>query len=87
MFFLSLIRINKNKLEPFECGFTPTSKLNTRFSVHFFVVLLFFLIFDLEVVLVLTSLMSGASGLLVFTFIMIFIVGGVYLEITLGKLQ
>lgn len=43
----------REKITPFECGFTPIKKSRTPFSLRFFIITLIFLIFDIEVSLVL----------------------------------
>ncbi|WP_166689801.1 NADH-quinone oxidoreductase subunit A [Bacillus albus] len=40
----------ENSFESFECGFSPISSIRGKFSLHFFIVGVLFLIFDLEVV-------------------------------------
>lgn len=44
---------DKEKLSIFECGFNPFLKLRVPFSIHFFKILLIFLLFDLEIVVIL----------------------------------
>lgn len=39
-----------DKMEPFECGESPIASPKLRFSVKFYVVALFFVIFDIEAV-------------------------------------
>jgi NADH-quinone oxidoreductase subunit A len=41
------------KCSPYECGFTPFGNARLQFNVHYYVVCLLFLIFDLELVLLL----------------------------------
>ncbi|MEW6665873.1 MAG: NADH-quinone oxidoreductase subunit A [Thermodesulfobacteriota bacterium] len=41
-----------DKMEPFECGGSPIVSPKLRFSVKFYLVALFFVIFDLETVFV-----------------------------------
>nr|YP_009501937.1 NADH dehydrogenase subunit 3 [Livia junci]AWU48980.1 NADH dehydrogenase subunit 3 [Livia junci] len=43
---------DREKLSPFECGFDPFSKSRISFSIHFFVISLMFLIFDIEITLI-----------------------------------
>jgi len=76
---------NKNKLTAFERGFRVVGRLHSRFSIHFFVILLMFVIFDLEIVLLLGCLLATNS--LTFFIIMVLVIGRVYLESYLGKLK
>lgn len=41
-----------DKMEPFECGESPIVSSKQRFSVKFYLVALFFVIFDIETVFV-----------------------------------
>nr|YP_007475034.1 NADH dehydrogenase subunit 3 [Haemaphysalis formosensis]AFU55283.1 NADH dehydrogenase subunit 3 [Haemaphysalis formosensis]UXX50204.1 NADH dehydrogenase subunit 3 [Haemaphysalis formosensis] len=44
---------NKEKLSPFECGFDPFSFSRVPFSLKFFFIGIVFLIFDVEIVIIL----------------------------------
>nr|YP_003875583.1 NADH dehydrogenase subunit 3 [Caprella mutica]ADA69728.1 NADH dehydrogenase subunit 3 [Caprella mutica] len=71
----------REKMTPFECGFSPMKKSRAPFSLRFFMVTLIFLIFDMEVSLVLPmGLLQETSSLFswsftVFTVIFILIWG------------
>nr|YP_008474746.1 NADH dehydrogenase subunit 3 [Oocatochus rufodorsatus]AGS12970.1 NADH dehydrogenase subunit 3 [Oocatochus rufodorsatus] len=42
-----------NKLSPYECGFDPLGNARTPISIQFFLVAILFILFDLEIVLLL----------------------------------
>lgn len=50
-FLLTTRVVYKEKLSPYECGFEPFGDARLRFTVHFYLIAILFLVFDLEVVL------------------------------------
>nr|YP_011017962.1 NADH dehydrogenase subunit 3 [Amritodus flavoscutatus]WQF70193.1 NADH dehydrogenase subunit 3 [Amritodus flavoscutatus] len=44
--------IDTQKLTPFECGFNPMSNKRMPFSIHFFMIAVIFLIFDIEIIII-----------------------------------
>lgn len=48
-FFLGVRNIDSNKVVAYECGFTPFDDARNTFEVHFYLVAILFLMFDLEI--------------------------------------
>lgn len=64
--------------EPYESGIVPTGSAHIRFSAHFYIVAMFFVIFDLEAVFIFAWTISvkdvgwaGYIGVLVFIGILV----------------
>nr|APX40050.1 NADH dehydrogenase subunit 3 [Psylliodes cupreatus] len=83
---------DREKSSPFECGFDPKASARLPFSLHFFLIAIIFLIFDVEISLLLPliltlkiSNMMNYSYILV-TFIIILLLG-LYHEWSQGSLN
>nr|QNE85446.1 NADH dehydrogenase subunit 3 [Helina latitarsis] len=84
--------VDREKSSPFECGFDPKSSSRLPFSLRFFLITIIFLIFDVEIALILPIiLIINYSNLLMWTitsiiFVMILLLG-LYHEWNQGMLN
>lgn len=85
-FFFSFNFFSFNKSSSFESGFIRVGKIQNSFRIHFFVIILMFVIFDLEVVMFLGVLVSDLNCFILFVFLLFFVFLGFYIEWYYGKL-
>nr|YP_214881.1 NADH dehydrogenase subunit 3 [Nesomachilis australica]AAV50269.1 NADH dehydrogenase subunit 3 [Nesomachilis australica] len=84
--------MDREKSSPFECGFDPLSATRLPFSLRFFLIAVIFLIFDVEITLLLPmAIIYKNSNMLVWTTISILFIlalmGGTYHEWNQGALN
>nr|YP_010046679.1 NADH dehydrogenase subunit 3 [Tripteroides tasmaniensis]QPJ78610.1 NADH dehydrogenase subunit 3 [Tripteroides tasmaniensis] len=84
--------MDREKCSPFECGFDPMNYSRLPFSLRFFLIAIIFLIFDVEIALILpmiliiksSNLMNWTITALFFIFILLI---GLYHEWNQGALE
>nr|YP_009040566.1 NADH dehydrogenase subunit 3 [Lamna ditropis]AHJ61070.1 NADH dehydrogenase subunit 3 [Lamna ditropis] len=91
-FWLPSLNPDNEKLSPYECGFDPLGSARLPFSLRFFLVAILFLLFDLEIALLLPlpwgdQLMSPLYSLLWATIILILLTLGLIYEWLQGGLE
>nr|ASQ41529.1 NADH dehydrogenase subunit 3 [Schistocerca melanocera] len=83
---------DREKSSPFECGFDPKSSARMPFSLRFFLIAVIFLIFDVEIALILPIvIIFKTSDIMIWTvstmFFILVLLGGLYHEWNQGALQ
>nr|QID02646.1 NADH dehydrogenase subunit 3 [Scrobicularia plana] len=72
---------SREKLSTYECGFEPLASSRQAFCLRFFILAIIFLVFDVEIALLIPYLLSVGVGMswvvrfLVFSFVIILMVG------------
>ncbi|KYN16299.1 NADH-ubiquinone oxidoreductase chain 3, partial [Trachymyrmex cornetzi] len=83
--------LNLEKISPFECGFNPLSKARIPFRIQFFIINLIFLIFDIEIALLLPLIfliLNFNPFISLYSFLFLFIlILGLYIEYSENSLD
>nr|AFO66919.1 NADH dehydrogenase subunit III [Myrmecocichla aethiops] len=91
-FWLAQTTPDLEKLSPYECGFDPLGSARLPFSIRFFLVAILFLLFDLEIALLLplpwaTQLQSPTTTLIWASTLILLLTLGLMYEWTQGGLE
>nr|BAS04654.1 NADH dehydrogenase subunit 3 [Cobitis takatsuensis] len=91
-FWLPQMNPDAEKLSPYECGFDPLGSARLPFSIRFFLIAILFLLFDLEIALLLPlpwgdQLFNPAGTLLWASAVLILLTLGLIYEWTQGGLE
>nr|APX39538.1 NADH dehydrogenase subunit 3 [Chrysolina haemoptera] len=84
--------MDREKSSPFECGFDPMSSSRLPFSLQFFLIAIIFLIFDVEITLLLPMIISMSwnniiNYSMVFIIFLLILLLGLYHEWNQGALN
>nr|AAZ22823.1 NADH dehydrogenase subunit 3 [Pogonocichla stellata]AAZ22824.1 NADH dehydrogenase subunit 3 [Pogonocichla stellata]AAZ22825.1 NADH dehydrogenase subunit 3 [Pogonocichla stellata] len=91
-FWLAQMTPDSEKLSPYECGFDPLGSARLPFSIRFFLVAILFLLFDLEIALLLplpwaTQLQSPTTTLIWASALILILTLGLVYEWIQGGLE
>nr|AAP68804.1 NADH dehydrogenase subunit 3 [Anthreptes fraseri] len=91
-FWLAQTSPDSEKLSPYECGFDPLGSARLPFSIRFFLVAILFLLFDLEIALLLplpwaTQLQSPTTTLTLASSLIFLLTLGLIYEWIQGGLE
>nr|QHH24352.1 NADH dehydrogenase subunit 3 [Locustella castanea]QHH24364.1 NADH dehydrogenase subunit 3 [Locustella castanea]QHH24376.1 NADH dehydrogenase subunit 3 [Locustella castanea]QHH24388.1 NADH dehydrogenase subunit 3 [Locustella castanea] len=91
-YWLAQMNPDSEKLSPYECGFDPLGSARLPFSVRFFLVAILFLLFDLEIALLLpipwaTQLQTPMMTLTSASILILLLTLGLVYEWTQGGLE
>nr|AFB19683.1 NADH dehydrogenase subunit 3 [Ianthocincla ocellata] len=91
-FWIAQMNPDSEKLSPYECGFDPLGSARLPFSIRFFLVAILFLLFDLEIALLLplpwaTQLQDPTTTLIWATTLILLLTLGLIYEWAQGGLE
>jgi len=88
-FFLTRLEQPSNEERPFECGLNAKSDIVRTFSFHFFLIAVLFLIFDVEISLLVPFIMERwvIENINNIYFILIMLILGLFFEWKGGKIN
>nr|AXS64984.1 NADH dehydrogenase subunit 3 [Cucujoidea sp. 4 KM-2017] len=83
---------DREKNSPFECGFDPKNSARLPFSLQFFLITLIFLIFDVEITLIvpfifMTKFTNIMNITMIYTFFILILLIGLFHEWNQGALN
>uniref|UniRef100_UPI0030FF2F42 NADH dehydrogenase subunit 3 n=1 Tax=Neoseiulus chebalingensis TaxID=3061192 RepID=UPI0030FF2F42 len=81
---------NKEKMFSFECGFNPFFAPRNPFSIQFFKILMIFLLFDMEIIIILPLPLFfyfSMNNLIYFMIMMTMLIIGLFIEWSEGALN
>nr|UXW64270.1 NADH dehydrogenase subunit 3 [Abia sp.] len=83
---------DREKMSPFECGFDPKNMTRMTFSIRFFLIAVIFLIFDVEIALMLPMILTFSISklnlwMLTSIYFMLILIIGTYYEWKFGALN
>nr|YP_010946940.1 NADH dehydrogenase subunit 3 [Sigmella digitalis]WGO57697.1 NADH dehydrogenase subunit 3 [Sigmella digitalis] len=83
---------DREKSSPFECGFDPMSSARLPFSLRFFLIAMIFLIFDVEIALLLpmTIIMTSSNiktWIIISTIFLLILLLGLFHEWSQGSIE
>jgi NADH:ubiquinone oxidoreductase subunit 3 (subunit A) len=83
-FFLAPQNPDSEKLSSYECGFEPFEDARVKFDIHFYIIAILFIIFDIEILFlfpwVLHISVIGFGGYIAIVLFLLLITAGFYYE-------
>lgn len=83
---------DREKTSPFECGFDPKNNARIPFSLRFFILAIIFIVFDIEIVLliplpILESIINTTQAELISVIFLVILLAGLFHEWKEGSLD